>query len=315
MNFLHRDKSEGERQMKSEYFQTLVETIALGSFSKAAEKLFVTQSAISRRIQLLEDHYGYPLIDRSGSNLVPTEAGKIVIEKALKIFQLEKELVQKLHDHEMRTRIAFCCTPAFGIAYIPDLMKRFMFLYSSTSEIKFSFEMPDDVIAGLQRGTYQAGVIEHSEPYELGEFETFSLPDDELIFVTSPLLGIDSPTVTIDQLIPYDLYIRKEGCCSSKLLIHNLKNSGRVCTEFAHTIICDDLHYIINTVCEGGGISFLSRSLVEQYIRQGTLREHRITRFNHTHHRTLVLANRPVENNPLTLFVDEIFKLFNMKSL
>ena len=301
--------------MKSEYFQTLVDTIKLGSFSKAAEKLFVTQSAISRRIQLLEEHYGYPLIDRSGSTLVPTEAGKIVIEKALKIFQLEKELIQKLHDHETRTRIAFCCTPAFGLAYIPDVMKRFMLLYSSTSEIKFSFEMPDDVIAGLQRGTYQAGVIEHSEPYELGEFETYRLPDDELIFISSPLLEINSPTVTIDQLISYDLYIRKEGCCSSKLLIHNLKNSDRACTEFAHTIICDDLHYIINTVCEGGGISFLSRSLVEQHLKQGSLREHRIAQFNHTHHRTLILADRPKANNPLTLFVDEIFKLFDINPL
>ena len=175
--------------------------------------------------------------------------------------------------------------------------------------------MPDDVIEGLHRGMYQAGVIEHSERYELGEFETFSLPDDELIFITSPSLGIESSTVTIDHLIPYDLYIRKEGCCSSKLLIQNLKNNGRACAEFAHTIICDDLHYIINTVSEGSGISFLSRSLVEQYLRQGTLREHHIAQFNHTHHRTLILANRPVENNPLSLFVNEIFKLFNMHPL
>lgn len=296
--------------MKSEYFQTLVEAVTLGSFSRAAEKLFVTQSAVSRRIQFLEEHYGYPLIDRSGPVLLPTEAGRIVMEKANKMLALEKELIQDLHEYEHKPGVTFCCTPAFGIAYLPEIMKRFMLLYSSTSEMNFSFELPDKVIEGLRERVYQAGVIEHSECYDLCGFESFELPDDELVFVTSPLLGLDEQEVTIDQLIPYDLYVRKEGCCSSKLLSFNMKNNGRTCAEFARTIICDDLHLIISTVCEGNGIAFVSRSLVDQHIRQGTLREHRIAHFNHTHHRTLVVNNHVPASSLLKAFITEIFAAF-----
>lgn len=300
--------------MKSEYFQTLVEAITLGSFSKAAEKLFVTQSAVSRRIQFLEEHYGYPLIDRSGPVLAPTEAGRIVMEKANKMLALERELIQDLHECERKPGVTFCCTPAFGIVYLPGIMKHFMLLHSSTSEMNFSFELPDTVVEGLREGRYQAGVIEHSEQYDLSGFETFRLPDDELVFVSSPLLGLDNQEVAIDQLIHHDLYIRKEGCCSSKLLSFNMKNSGRSCAEFARIVVCDDLHLIIKTVCEGSGVTFVSRSLVEQHLRQGALREHRVAGFNHTHHRTLVVNTCSFANPLLRDFVAEIFATFGIAS-
>ena len=298
--------------VKSEYFQTLVEVVAVGSFSKAAERLFVTQSAVSRRIQFLEEHYGYPLIDRSGPVLVPTEAGRIVMEKANKMIALERELVQDLHEYEHKPGVTFCCTPAFGIAYLPEIMKRFMLLHSSTSEMNFSFELPDKVVEGLREGIYQVGVIEHSERYDLSGFETFELPDDEMVFVSSPLLALGEQEVTIDQLIVYDLYVRKEGCCSSKLLSFNMKNNGRSCADFARTIVCDDLHLIISTVCEGNGITFVSRSLVEQHLRQGTLREHRVAGFNHTHQRTLIVNTTCFVTPLLQDFVAGIFAAFRL---
>jgi len=298
--------------MKSEYFQTLVEVVAAGSFSKAAERLFVTQSAVSRRIQFLEEHYGYPLIDRNSPVLVPTEAGRIVMEKANKMIALERELVQDLHEYEHKPGVTFCCTPAFGIAYLPEIMKSFMLLHSSTSEMNFSFELPDKVVEGLREGIYQVGVIEHSERYDLSGFETFELPDDELVFVSSPLLGLGEQEVTIDQLVAYDLYVRKEGCCSSKLLSFNMKKNGRSCADFARTIVCDDLHLIISTVCEGNGITFVSRSLVEQHLRQGTLREHRIAGFNHTHHRTLIVNTTCFVTPLLQDFVAGIFAAFRL---
>lgn len=296
--------------MKSEYFQTLVVAVTMGSFSKAAEKLFVTQSAISRRIQFLEEHYGYPLIDRSGPVLVATEVGRIVLEKAYKMLAIEKELIQAIHEYQHKPGVTFCCTPAFGIAYLPEIMKRFMLLHSNTSEMNFSFEMPDKVVEGMREGIYQVGIIEHSENYDLSGFETFSLPDDEMVFVSSPRLGIDEQEITIDQLLPFDFYIRKQGSCSSKLLSRNMNSIGRNCSEFSRTIICDDLHLIISTVLEGNGITFVLRSLVEQHIRQGALREHRIVGFNHTHHRTLIVNSSSPANPLLNDFITEIFAAF-----
>lgn len=298
--------------MKSAYLQTFVTSIATGSFSKAAEILCVTQSAVSRRIQHLEEQYGYPLIDRSGPLLVTTEAGRIVLEKARRMLDIEKELVQDLRVLDRKKGVGFGCSPAFGIAYLPEIMKVFMLSHSTVSEMNFSFEVPDKVVEGLREGSYQAGVIEHFEDFDFNGFEIMSLPDDEVVFVSSPSLDIDDRNINIDHLITFDIYMRKEGCCSTKLLAFNMVNIGRNSNEFARTVVCDDLHLIINTVCEGSGITFVSRSLVDHHIRNGTLREHRLPHFQHTQHRTLMVKGTLPADPLLTDFIDCIFAAFRI---
>lgn len=297
--------------MQLECFKTFVETVALGSFSKAAENLFVTQSTVSRRIQFLEEHYGAQIIDRNSPVLAPTEIGRIVLEKATRILSLERDLSQQILGFKENPGIRFCCTPAFGIAFLPEIMKRFMLSHSAVSGVKFFFEMPDKVVEGLRAGNFQAGIIEHFEPYDLEGFETISLPDDELVFISSPKLGLDEKTATIDDLIKHDLYVRMEGCCSSKLLTHNMQKIGRSGSEFARTIVCADLHLIIDTVCEGNGITFTSRSLVAQQLERGTLRMHRLPGFNHIQKRTMILSGTAGSCQLLQDFVTEIKAIFD----
>ncbi len=285
----------------------------MGSFSRAAENLNITQSAVSRRIQHLEEQYGYPLVDRSGPVLVPTEAGRIVLEKAHRMLEIEKDLIQDLRVLERRKGVGFGCSPAFGIAYLPEIMKAFMLSHSTVSEMNFSFELPDKVVEGLREGNYQAGVIEHFEDFDLNGFEIISLPDDDVVFVSSSRLKIDDG-VTIDQLIAFDIYMRKEGCCSTKLLAYNMVNTGRNSSEFARTIVCDDLHLIISTVCEGSGITFVSRSLVDHHIRQGTLREHRLPSFQHSQHRTLIVKRTVPADLLLSDFIECVLAAFSPRT-
>lgn len=296
--------------MKSAYLQTLVTSIAAGSFSKAADILAITQSAVSRRIQHLEEQYGFPLIDRSGPVLAPTEAGRIVIEKALRMLNLEKELAHDLQALEGKKGIGFGCSPAFGIAYLTEIMKMFILSHSTVTKMDFSFDVPDKVIEGLRDGHFQAGVIEHFEEYDFSSFDVMALPDDEVVFVSSPSLEIDENNVTIDHLITFDIYMRKEGCCSTKLLAYNMLNIGRNSDEFARTIVYDDLHLIISSVLEGSGITFVSRSLVGHHIKQGDLREHRLPQFQHTQHRSILVKNSGHPDPLLSDFIEGINAVF-----
>ncbi|HIJ90587.1 MAG: LysR family transcriptional regulator [Desulfobulbaceae bacterium] len=299
--------------MKSDYLHTFIISITSGSFSKAAESLCVTQSAVSRRIQQLEDQYGFSLINRNGPILVPTEAGRIVLEKAIRMLDLEKELAQDLNVLRQKACVGFGCSPAFGIAYLPQIMKVFMLSHSTVTGMNFSFEVPDKVLEGLREGSYRAGVIEHFEDYDFSGFESMAMPDDKVVFVSSPSLNIKQ-NATIDQLIAFDIYMRKEGCCSTKLLAFNMVNINRNSNEFSRTIVCDDLHLIINSVCEGNGITFVSRSLVDHHIQQGTLKEHRLPLFQHTQHRTLIVKSQPADLL-LKDFIDCILAVFEIPTL
>ena len=65
-----------------------------GSFSRAAEKLFITQSALSRSIQVLEEELGGPLVDRLGKKNELTPLGLSVLERARRIVHEAQELKQ-----------------------------------------------------------------------------------------------------------------------------------------------------------------------------------------------------------------------------
>jgi LysR family transcriptional activator of nhaA len=67
-----------------------------GSLTKAAERLNLSQSALSTQLQKLEAHLGHPLFDRQGKRLLMTEAGRIALDYADTVFQAGDELVSTL---------------------------------------------------------------------------------------------------------------------------------------------------------------------------------------------------------------------------
>lgn len=296
--------------MRSEYLRTLVESIATGSFSKAADNLFITQSAVSRRIKFLEDQYGYSLVDRSGPVLTATDVGRTVIEKAEKILQLEDELKNDICLLSPKNALAFCCTPSFGITYLPEIMRGFMQLKPDMLELNFSFEMPDKVVDGMLKGVYHVGVIEHHTDYDFAELDTFELPGDEVVFVSSTRLGLTEDEMSIESLASFDLYTRKEGCCSSKLLECNLKKMDIDWTVFNRVIHYDDLHLIISSVVEGYGLAFISRSVVGKLVSEGVLRTHHVTGFNHAYKRTLVVNSAAASTKLIACLIGEIKGVF-----
>lgn len=298
--------------MESIYLKTLIEAVETGSLSKAAENLCVTPSAASRRIKFLEDHYGYPLLDRSSAVLKPTQAGNLVLEKAKVLLQIEQELLHGLNEMDNKPRIAFCCTPAFGIAHLPHVLKDFMLNNSDMSDLKFYFKMPDMVVEGLKQHLFDLAVIEHCACLDLKEFLTFPLPDDEMVFVTAPSLGIESDIADLDVLVQQRLYSRNEGCCSQVFLEMNMKNIGRDSREFKKVIVYDDLHLIIQAVLDGEGIAFISRSVVAKYLKQGSLRTHRVAGFRHNRNRTFVVSNTKSLDANLMDFVRCIFSTFSL---
>lgn len=298
--------------MESVYLKTFIEAVNTGNLSKAAENLCVSPSAASRRIKFLEEHYGYPLLDRSSPILIPTKAGRLVLEKAKKLLEIEQELLHGLTDMSNKPRIAFCCTPAFGTAYLPCVLKNFMMHNADMSDLKFFFNMPDLVVEGLKDHLFDLAVIEHCACLDLKEFLTFPLPDDEMIFVSAPSLGIESASADIDILVQQRLYSRNEGCCSRIFLDRNMLGIGRDIKEFRQTIIYDDLHLIIQAVLDGEGIAFISRSVVTNCLNDGSLRAHYVEGFRHIRNRTFVVSTSKQPDPNLMNFIGCIFSAFSL---
>ena len=111
-----------------EYFVTIAE---LGSVTKAAARLYVTQSALSKFIQRKETELGTPLFDRIGKRFVPTRAGEICLAASYEVLrinrQMELDVAQESLENGLCIRFAFPsgCSDLFFKTIYPDFIRKF----------------------------------------------------------------------------------------------------------------------------------------------------------------------------------------------
>jgi LysR family transcriptional regulator, transcriptional activator of the cysJI operon len=284
--------------METRYLKTLLKVVETGSFSKAAELLHITQSAVSQRIKFLEERFGHQLLDRSGHDLVPTEAGRSIMARAVVILEKEREMEEELKRLGQVKRLSLCCTPTFGMAYLPAVLNDFILQNADLADLKFIFQQPLQAIKGVQENDYDLAIVEHCDNLDLSAFQTHSLPSDELVFVSAPQLGLAAGNVALNSLLPFRIYARHDGCSSKQLLLNNLAVGGRGIADFHSVFISDDLRFTLEAVLAGDGISFVSRSLVASHLDRGSLLAHQVPELQHTRLRTL-LYHRGRKADPL----------------
>lgn len=294
------------------YLKTFIEVARTGNLTRSAENLCVTPSAVSRRIKFMEEQYGFELLDRSGPLLVPTDAGEMVLEKARQLMRIENELLIGLTTIRKPTKFTFGCTPAFGIAHLPKVLRDFMLTNAETGGLEFIFDMPNNLVKGMKENLFDLAVVEHCECLDLSEFTTFPLPDDEMVFVYSPMLTSGTHDMNIDSLVAHPFYTKKEGCCSRRLLEANMERIGRAVSEFKKMIIYDDLHIIIDSVIKGNGIAYISKSLVADKIAEGKLVCQHVEGFIRYKKRTLVLGETAAQRQVVVNFAREILCFFDL---
>jgi LysR family hydrogen peroxide-inducible transcriptional activator len=135
-----------------EYLVALAEE---GSFTRAAERMFVAQPSLSQQIQKLEREIGQPLFDRLPRGVVPTEAGQRLIEHARKILTELREA--KSRASELKNQVAGTLTigaiPTIAPFLLPRLAKEFTRRWPEVS-----LDIVEDVTARLMQRIEEGSV-------------------------------------------------------------------------------------------------------------------------------------------------------------
>lgn len=172
-----------------EAFVAVAET---GSFSEAAEKVHITQPAVSKRIAQLESLLDCRLFDRISRAVYLTEAGKALLPRAQKILRELKETRQAIHDlsGEISGSLSIAISHHIGLHRLPPVLKAFA---SSNPKVSLAVEFMDSEIAyeGVLHGDYEIAVITLApEPHP--QIYSFCLWDDPL----TPMAASDHPLAT-----------------------------------------------------------------------------------------------------------------------
>ena len=159
-------------------------------FSRAAEKLFRTQSAVSQTIRKLENELGEALFDRSSREGVLTDAGKVLLEYAEKLINLRTEAAESLTElRELQKGKLVIAANEFTVLYLLPILAEFRRLHPMiriTVERTLGSHIPDDVL----RYNAEFGVLSY-EPQETS-LHSVVVYLDELVFVVprNPSAGV-----------------------------------------------------------------------------------------------------------------------------
>jgi DNA-binding transcriptional LysR family regulator len=297
--------------METRYLNTLIAAVDAGTFSKAAETLHITQSAVSQRIKLLEEHFGQQLLDRSGQRLVLTLAGQVVFAKAKDILEKEKELLSCLQESAAHKRLALCCTPTFGMAFLPQVLSSFLRRNSDLSDFKFVFLQPAEALRGLRNEEFDLAVIEHGLDQDFTGFERYAMPDDEMLLVAAATMALPNVdgVIQLADLKECRLFARRDGCSSKELMRKNLLACGFEFADFDGMIVSDDLRFTIQSVMEGAGVAYVSQALVSSYLVSGEMVGFRVAGFEHRRGRSVVMQPQSGDDALVKELLESLFEV------
>jgi DNA-binding transcriptional LysR family regulator len=242
------------------------------SFSRAATKLLRTQPAVSLSIQRLESELGEKLIDRSGKDLILTDAGRSVLEYARRFQSLHQEMdnsIAELRDNSAG-RLTIGANESTTLYLLRDI-QRYRELFPKVKvQIRrsLSSKLPDELLDGI----LELGVISYDPADE--RIRSKVIYTDSLAFIVSPkhrLAG--KKTVSIEEL------------GEETFIAHNVVSPYRdlVVKEFeAHKVPLridvemPTVETIRKLVQANLGVAFLPRMCVEQEIEQKAVCEVRV---------------------------------------
>ena len=173
------------------HLEGLVAAAEQRSISRAAERLYLSQPALTSRIQALERELGASLLVRNGRGVELTEIGKAFLpyaRRALEAVDDGRQLTQQLRDGLAGT-LTIAAARALSTYVLPPLLKRFRAAHPGI-HIAVRTGHPDDVLALVLRDEADLGLAcEVSHP----ELVATEIMDDELVLVAAPELAATLP--------------------------------------------------------------------------------------------------------------------------
>jgi len=247
---------------------TFLEVAKLGNFSRAGDKVFRSQSAVSAQIRQLEQEYGTRLLDRSGKRVALTPAGEVLFEYANRLLALRGESQRAVADQDRTPRgiLAIGANEATCLYVLPETFGEYRRRYSDV-QISIYRNFSHKILERLQDGLIDVGIV--TMPVKGPSLVVKRIFHDRLMLMTSPnhpLARLDA--VPVESMVDYPIILPKAG--------HTRKTMDKLLRPYQpHVRIAMELPSIAMIkafVASGMGISLISESFARKECRAGDLR-------------------------------------------
>ncbi len=242
---------------------------SLGSFTAAAQRLFTTQPAVSMQIRALESDMGVRLFVRRGKEMVLTDPGRLLLERASQAIGLLDDVRRDLGAAAAGTtgRLRIGATSTFALYYLPDFLKNFRQDHRGV-ELILRVERSEYQVEMLTRGQLDVGFI--WDLVSPAAVRTVPLGREQFVLVSAP--GYPMPQRVIPrELRTHPFITAQAGSTMRQFVEDHLRRAGvqiDVVMDFTST------EAIKRAVEMGLGVSILARVTVLDELRTKKLRLH-----------------------------------------
>lgn len=195
--------------------RTFIAIAETGSFTRAAEVVHKTQSAVSMQMKRLEERLGRPVFTRDGRASKLTEDGERLLDYARRIVKLNMEALATFSDAALSGRVRLGVPDDYADRYLPEIMARFSRAYPGV-ELTVICEPSVDLIERINGNEIDRAIVTNCDGVITSE-----------IFREERLLWVTSNRYAIHTEVPVPLALGQATCAWRRAAINCLETIGR----------------------------------------------------------------------------------------
>ena len=249
--------------MDTKQLQAFVAVVERRSFSQAAERLGVTQPAVSLQVQALEKRLGTQLLDRSGRRVEPTEAGQRLYASAQRLLALEEQLVADVVADDgdaLSGTLELGASTGPGGTVVPILLCEFQEQHPDV-RIRLTVSDTQSVVDRVAERELELGVVGAARRHRGVVFEPFFR--DEVVLACPPDHRFSGKTIALDELRGEPLILMQEGAGVRQVIEDELRSAGVRLRDLDVRLELGLQESVRSAVAAGHGVAFISRTALD----------------------------------------------------
>lgn len=208
----HRIGERGEDYpMDTAQLRQFLAVARLGNITRAADELAISQPALSRSIQRLEEEFGKPLLERKTRAVELTEAGVLVQRRAEEVLRILDDTKARIADDAHTGRLRIGVIPTIAPYFLPGFLRKFGKEFPA-AELVIQEDTTDNLLARCKQGEIDLAIL--ALPIAAKYVDTEELFKEELLLtmpVNHPLAK--KKRVVLDDVEPYPFVLLGEAHC------------------------------------------------------------------------------------------------------
>ncbi len=238
------------------------------NFTRASEKLNITQPAVSQHIRFLEKHYDTKLFRYEGKKLKLTKAGEILRSASLTMMHDEISMLSQMQKSDGNEEIHFGATRTVGDVLMGDILERYLRKYPDAG-IHMHVDNTRELLKSLDEGKIDFALVEGFFKKNGYDFQKYS--KEECIAVCAPDYQFERTPERIGDLFQERLLLREEGSGTRDVLERYLDSQNLSLSNFERRMEAGSLHTVKQLAKAGCGVTFLYEIAVREELKNGTL--------------------------------------------